>query len=1407
MAYINTPGTTGNMSSGGEYDNFDEVTSAQYPNAAAASASQAAASAADAAESAAEAASSLAQIGTAVEDAEDAAAAAAVSEANALASANSASGSATTAANAATNANTSATSAASSATSAANSATSATNSATSAGASAVSATNSATAAAGSATAAYNSATAANVSANSATNSATAASASATSASTYATNSANSATASATSATNSATSASAASNSATNASTYANNASTSANAASASASNSQTSANNSAGSATSSANSATAAADSAATATTKASEAATSATSAADSATSAASSASTATTQASNASTSATNAANSSTSAGTSATNAATSATSAANSATSASTSATNAATSATSAAGSASNATTSATSAATAQAAAEAARDQALAAFDNFDDKYLGEKATDPTTDNDGNPLVTGALYFNTTSNSMKVYSGTVWLDAYASLSGALLAVNNLNDVSNVVSARANLGLGTAATTESTAYATAAQGTKADNAVSAITSNDGSVVITTSGTSKDLSVGIAGSTGTLISQVRNQTGATLTKGTVVYISGASGNKALVSKALANSDATSAQTYGVIQADINNNQNGYVVVVGSVSGIDTSAYADGTQLYLSGITAGAYTSTKPYAPTHLVYVGVVTYSHANQGTIQIKIQNGYEMDELHDVSAQSPSNGDTLVFNTSTSLWTKTPQSTLSVASAATVPFNGVTSKPTTLSGYGITDAQATLVSGTNIKTVNGTSILGSGNIQIDGGVTSFNTRTGDITLSSGDVTTALGYTPYNSSNPAGYITSSALSSYLPLSGGTLTGASTISVSTWAKLTLETIGTTAKVRQGSDSNGLNFTSNALWNGAWVEDDTTKKKFAYIQHLGNGRHEFRTSPAGAGVSWTTSLTIDESSVNSTVALTQGGNQVLHAGNYTSYSPSLTGSGASGTWGISVSGSAATATTATNQSGGTVNATTGAFSDVVTLQTTENIGSGTYTPGAGGSLSFSGASRYLGIPATSAFVFTGNFTIEAWVYLPTTSGGPQSIFGSDNTPNCFDFRWYGNIGSWQASLNSGGGTNFGGTITANTWTHVALVRSGSTIKLYVGGVATGTTATNSSTLGYSSQAYSVGRSNGASNYFGGLMTNLRVNSTTAVYTTNFTPSTSPLTAISGTQLLLLSSSSGAYITDSSTNNFTLTNNNTVSYNASTPLSGGSSVNYIGIVNGSMANQGGLSGWGTTVTSGVSTISYPALFKNPNGTVGSITTTGSATAYNTSSDRRLKYNIESLTPSQSGAIIDALKPRSFNWVADGAADVGFIADEYQQVIPNGVTGAPNAVDENGSPQYQMLDAAQPELIAYLVMEIQALRKRSKRLEGLVLDVDVTLLEDFDESPESTPEPEPEIQVAEITSEELAAFTTAELAALSSEQVAALTSDQISGLTVNQLSVLSPGG
>ncbi len=150
--------------------------------------------------------------------------------------------------------------------------------------------------------------------------------------------------------------------------------------------------------------------------------------------------------------------------------------------------------------------------------------------------------------------------------------------------------------------------------------------------------------------------------------VRNNSGATITKGTVVYINGASGNNPTIAKAIATGDSTSAQTFGLVQADITNNSNGYVVVTGDLIGVNTSAITEGSQLYLSSTTAGAYTTTKQLAPAHLVYIGVVTRSHASLGQIEVKIQNGYELDELHDVAISSKANNEVIVYESSTDLW-------------------------------------------------------------------------------------------------------------------------------------------------------------------------------------------------------------------------------------------------------------------------------------------------------------------------------------------------------------------------------------------------------------------------------------------------------------------------------------------------------------------------------------------------------------------------------------------------------------------------------------------------------------------------------------------------------------------------------------------------------------------
>lgn len=161
---------------------------------------------------------------------------------------------------------------------------------------------------------------------------------------------------------------------------------------------------------------------------------------------------------------------------------------------------------------------------------------------------------------------------------------------------------------------------------------------------------------------------IVANTEKLLCVVRNQTGATLSKKTVVYITGASGNRPLVSKAQANAESTSSKVFGILQQDILHNGTGYAVTEGQLTGVDTSMYTEGQLLYLSPTIAGDLTATKPSAPNHMVFCGYVVRSHPTDGIIEVKVQNGFELNELHNVAINGVSNGDLLQYDSATGLW-------------------------------------------------------------------------------------------------------------------------------------------------------------------------------------------------------------------------------------------------------------------------------------------------------------------------------------------------------------------------------------------------------------------------------------------------------------------------------------------------------------------------------------------------------------------------------------------------------------------------------------------------------------------------------------------------------------------------------------------------------------------
>ena len=154
--------------------------------------------------------------------------------------------------------------------------------------------------------------------------------------------------------------------------------------------------------------------------------------------------------------------------------------------------------------------------------------------------------------------------------------------------------------------------------------------------------------------------------------VKNDSGTTLTKGTVVYTSGANGTNILVKKAQATSDQLSAQTLGFLETTLTANQSGYVITNGLITGIDTSSASAGAAVWLSPTTAGGVVyglANKPQAPNHLVYLGVVTRSNVNNGEIFVHISNGWEIDELHNVNITNPQNNDVLTYNAGSGIWT------------------------------------------------------------------------------------------------------------------------------------------------------------------------------------------------------------------------------------------------------------------------------------------------------------------------------------------------------------------------------------------------------------------------------------------------------------------------------------------------------------------------------------------------------------------------------------------------------------------------------------------------------------------------------------------------------------------------------------------------------------------
>jgi hypothetical protein len=258
-------------------------------------------------------------------------------------------------------------------------------------------------------------------------------------------------------------------------------------------------------------------------------------------------------------------------------------------------------------------------------------------------------------------PNVSGKVNYTDTASMLAPYLrsalGVKYADT-ASMLGGYLRKADTSSLSN----RINLKFNTADT--------------ANNWVNSVVKlNDSTIRVTKNTTITDITLtptSTVTSATRLITAVYNKSGATIAKGSVVYIDGAhSSVLPSIALAKANQESTSAYTYGLVENDIPNNSQGVVIQVGVITNLNlpTSTYADGQTLYLSPTVAGGYTLVKPLAPNHYVSIGTITRAHPTLGTIQIAIRNGFQLDELSDVQIPLvPNDSDLLQFTRVDSLW-------------------------------------------------------------------------------------------------------------------------------------------------------------------------------------------------------------------------------------------------------------------------------------------------------------------------------------------------------------------------------------------------------------------------------------------------------------------------------------------------------------------------------------------------------------------------------------------------------------------------------------------------------------------------------------------------------------------------------------------------------------------
>lgn len=287
---------------------------------------------------------------------------------------------------------------------------------------------------------------------------------------------------------------------------------------------------------------------------------------------------------------------------------------------------------------------------------AVAAKDTAVTSSNTVQQIFLGTKASDPSVDNQGNPLVVGVMYFNSTSGTLRIWNGTEWSLGAFSVAGAVVSVNGRDGAVEIVNADITAAVGKDVS-DAIKYSEADKVLTDVNKISL--STDTSIVaaageMTWNSTESTIDVGLNGATLQLgqeqLIRVRNNTASTISNGVAVMATGTIGNSGRITIANANIDSTNVKrTLGISTESIAAVADGFVTTFGKVRAINTTGsqygetWVDGDIIYVKEMSNGALTNVEP-ADTHVkLPIAIVVHAHATNGTLFVRVGS---IDENH-----------------------------------------------------------------------------------------------------------------------------------------------------------------------------------------------------------------------------------------------------------------------------------------------------------------------------------------------------------------------------------------------------------------------------------------------------------------------------------------------------------------------------------------------------------------------------------------------------------------------------------------------------------------------------------------------------------------------------------------------------------------------------------------